>query len=194
MEQKLSDPSLVADMSNYKKVNKEYRDLEPIVEAYEVYKNLLSNISFNRETLNTEKDPEMRELAKMELDETEAQLEPLEEEIRKLLIPKDPEDDKNAILEIRGGTGGDEASIFAGDLYRMYMKYCVCNGAPKRTKVRGEANESGSPTPAVRWLTRIGFSCCGQQPAFPGHLLRELRVVHSLLKNCVVRFHLAMIR
>ena len=71
--------------------------------------------------------------------------------------------------------------------------YCVCNGAPKRTKVRGEANESGSPTPAVRWLTRIGFSCCGQQPAFPGHLLRELRVVHSLLKSCVVRFHLAQI-
>ena len=128
LEQKLSDPSLVADMSNYKKVNKEYRDLEPIVEAYEVYKNLLSNISFNRETLNTEKDPEMRELAKMELDETEAQLEPLEEEIRKLLIPKDPEDDKNAILEIRGGTGGDEASIFAGDLYRMYMKYCEVKG------------------------------------------------------------------
>ena len=70
----------------------------------------------------------MRELAKMELDETEAQLEPLEEEIRKLLIPKDPEDDKNAILEIRGGTGGDEASIFAGDLYRMYMKYCEVKG------------------------------------------------------------------
>jgi peptide chain release factor 1 len=88
----------------------------------------LSNISYNRETLNTEKDPEMRELAKMELEETEAQLVPLEEEIRKLLIPKDPEDDKNAILEIRGGTGGDEASIFAGDLYRMYMKYCEVKG------------------------------------------------------------------
>lgn len=128
LEQKLSDPSLVADMSNYKKVNKEYRDLEPIVAAYETYKNLLSNISFNRETLNTEKDPEMRELAKLELEETEAQLEPLEDEIRKLLIPKDPEDDKNAILEIRGGTGGDEASIFAGDLYRMYMKYCEVKG------------------------------------------------------------------
>ena len=128
LELKLSDPGLVSDMSQFKKVNKEYRDLEPVVEAYEKYKNLLSNISFSREMLNTEKDSEMREMAKAELDELEAILPGMEEEIRQLLIPKDPEDDKNCILEIRAGTGGDEASIFAGDLLRMYLKYCENKG------------------------------------------------------------------
>ncbi len=128
LESQLSDPGVVGDMQRFKKTSKEYKDLEPIVEAYEQYKNLLSNITFNRQVLNEEKDEEMREMAKVELEEQQAALPALEDRIRFLLIPKDPEDDKNAILEIRAGTGGDEASIFAGDLLRMYLKYCEDRG------------------------------------------------------------------
>ena len=130
LESQLSDPGVVGDMQKFKKTSKEYKDLEPIVQAYEKYKNLLSNIDFNKQVLNEEKDAEMREMAKAELEEQQEQLPALEEEIRFLLIPKDPEDDKNAILEIRAGTGGDEASIFAGDLLRMYLKYCERRGWP----------------------------------------------------------------
>ncbi len=128
LEQQLSDAGVVADAQRFRKVGKEYRDLEPIVEAYEKYKNLLSNITFNKQVVAEEKDEELKEMAKMELDEQLAQLPELEEEIRLLLIPKDPEDDKNAILEIRAGTGGDEASIFAGDLLKMYLRYCDSKG------------------------------------------------------------------
>jgi peptide chain release factor 1 len=128
LEQQLGDPSLVADMTQYKKVNKEYRDLEPVVEVYEAYKLLTENMRYNREILKTEKDAELREMAKMELEEQELQLPELEEKIKQLLIPKDPEDDKNAIIEIRAGTGGDEASLFAGDLLKMYQRYCESKG------------------------------------------------------------------
>ncbi len=128
LEQQLSDAGVVADAQRFRKVGKEYRDLEPIVDAYEKYKNLLSNITFNKQVVAEEKDEELKEMAKMELDEQLAQLPELEEEIRLLLIPKDPEDDKNAILEIRAGTGGDEASIFAGDLLKMYLRYCDSKG------------------------------------------------------------------
>jgi len=128
LESQLSDPGVVGDMQKFKKTSKEYKDLEPIVKAYETYKNLLSNIDFNKQVLAEEKDAEMRDMAKAELDEQQEQLPKLEDEIRYLLIPKDPEDDKNAILEIRAGTGGDEASIFAGDLLRMYLKYCENKG------------------------------------------------------------------
>ena len=122
--QKISDPDVIADMDKYIKLNKEYKDLEPIVQAYEEYKNTLSNIESAREILANEKDPEMKEMAQQELDDLNAKLAPLEEKIKMLLVPKEPEDEKNAIVEIRAGTGGDEASIFAGDLYRMYIKYC----------------------------------------------------------------------
>lgn len=122
--QLITDPAIINDMKKYVRLNKEYRDLEPLVEAYNSYKNILSNIQSAKEILATEKDEEMREMAKMELDELEEKVYPLEEEIKILLLPKDPEDDKNAILEIRAGTGGDEASIFAGDLFRMYTHYC----------------------------------------------------------------------
>lgn len=128
LESQLSDPSVVGDMQKFKKTSKEYKDLEPIVKAYFEYKNLLSNIDFNKQVLAEEKDPELREMAKAELDEQQDRVPKLEEEIRYLLIPKDPEDDKNAILEVRAGTGGDEASIFAGDLLRMYLKYCESKG------------------------------------------------------------------
>jgi len=122
--QLITDPDIIADMKRYVKLNKEYRDLEPIIEAYKEYKNILSNIQTAKDILAKEKDEEMREMAKMELIELEEKIGPLEEKIKLLLLPKDPEDEKNAILEIRAGTGGDEASIFAGDLYRMYLKYC----------------------------------------------------------------------
>ncbi len=124
----ITQPDIINDMERYVKLNKEYKDLEPIIGAYEEYKLLLSNITSTRELLTTEKDEEMREMAKEELDDLLGKIEPLEEEIKVLLLPGDPEDDKNAVLEIRAGTGGDEASIFAGDLYRLYTKYCETRG------------------------------------------------------------------
>lgn len=128
LEQRLSDPDVVADMQNFKKLSKEYRDLEPIAEAYDSYAQLLSNIDFNRSLLATETDPEMKELAHADLAELLEKQGIMEADIRQLLIPKDPEDDKNAIVEIRAGTGGDEASLFAGDLLKMYQKYCETRG------------------------------------------------------------------
>ncbi len=115
-------------MDKYVKLNKEYKDLEPIIEAYDEYTNIISNIDNAKSILSTEKDEEMREMAKMEIDELTAKIDPMEEKIKLLLIPKDPEDEKNAIVEIRGGAGGDEASLFAGELMRMYMKYCETKG------------------------------------------------------------------
>ncbi len=114
--QLITDPEIISDMKRYIQLNKEYKDLEPIIEAYKEYKNILDNIASAREILNNEKDPEFREMAKTELDELLERQEKLEEEIRILLIPTDPQDGKNAIVEIRAGTGGDEAAIFAGDL------------------------------------------------------------------------------
>ena len=121
--QLINDPSVIGDMDRYVKLNREYRQLEPIIEAYDAFSNLLSNVDSAKEILAEEKDEEMREMAKEELDLYQQQLAPLEEEIKLLLLPRDPEDEKAAIVEIRAGTGGDEASIFAGDLYRMYTKY-----------------------------------------------------------------------
>ena len=124
----ITQPDIINDMKRYVKLNKEYKSLEPVVEAYNEYKNLLSNISNAKEMLVTEKDEEMREMAKEELDTLQEKVIPLEEKIKILLLPADPEDDKNAVLEIRAGTGGDEASIFAGDLMRMYTKFCETKG------------------------------------------------------------------
>lgn len=128
LEEQLSDPGVVSDMSRFKKLSKEYRDLEPIADAYDQYKQLLSNMEFNREMIATETDPEMRDMAYTDLAELEQKLTEMEADIRQMLIPKDPEDDKNAIIEIRAGTGGDEASLFAGDLLKMYQKYCEARG------------------------------------------------------------------
>ncbi len=124
----ITDPDIVSDMKRYISLNKEYKDLGPIIEAYKEYKNIFENIQSTKEILTKEKDPEFREMAKIELDELVEKEEILEEEIRILLIPADPQDDKNAIVEIRAGTGGDEAAIFAGDLYRMYQKFCETKG------------------------------------------------------------------
>ncbi|MGE0089841.1 MAG: peptide chain release factor 1 [Bacteroidales bacterium] len=122
--QLITDPAIISDMKKYIKLNKEYRDLEPLIEAYNEYKNILSNVDSAKEIIATEKDEDLREMAKAELTELEEKIEPLEDQIKLLLLPKDPQDTKNAIVEIRAGTGGDEASIFAGDLFRMYTKYC----------------------------------------------------------------------
>jgi peptide chain release factor 1 len=122
--QLITDPAIISDMKKYIKLNKEYRDLEPLIEAYIEYKNILSNVDSAKEIIATEKDEDLREMAKAELIELEQKIDPLEDQIKLLLLPKDPQDTKNAIVEIRAGTGGDEASIFAGDLFRMYTKYC----------------------------------------------------------------------
>ena len=120
----MSDPAVMSDMKKFVKLNKDYKDLEPVVTTYKEYKQLLSDIDSAKSVLAEEKDPEFREMAKEELDDLNPKKEELEEHIRILLIPKDPEDDKNCVMEIRAGTGGDEASIFAGDLFRMYQKFC----------------------------------------------------------------------
>ncbi len=119
----LTQQEVLSDMKRYVKLNKEYKELQPIIESYEKFKMALANITSARELLVTEKDDEMKEMAKAELDELNEMLPAMEEEIKLLLIPSDPEDDKNAVMEIRAGTGGDEASIFAGDLFRMYSKF-----------------------------------------------------------------------
>lgn len=128
VEEMLSQPDVLSDMKRFTQMNREYKGLQAIVDKYFIYKNLVGNIESARELLKTEKDDEMRAMAKAELDEMEPKVALMEEEIRVLMIPKDPEDSKNALLEIRAGTGGDEASIFAGDLYRMYMYFCDKRG------------------------------------------------------------------
>ncbi len=124
----LTDPEVISDTPRYIKLNKEYRDLEKLVEASREYKNLVENISGAKEILKEEDDDELRQMAREELDEMEEKLPAMEEEIKLLLLPSDPEDDKNAIVEIRAGAGGDEASIFAGELFRMYNKFCEDKG------------------------------------------------------------------
>ena len=123
VSQLIVQPDAMSDMKKYTQLSKEYKDLEKIVSRYKVYKNTIENIASAKELLNVEKDPEFREMAKMELEELQEKEEELEEELKKLLIPKDPNDSKNVILEIRAGTGGDEAAIFAGDLFRMYQRF-----------------------------------------------------------------------
>ncbi|MDR1226180.1 MAG: peptide chain release factor 1 [Prevotellaceae bacterium] len=126
--QQLTDPAIIADMKKFVQLNKEYRELEPIVQACDEYRNMLSNIVDARNILANEKDQDLREMAREELATLEEKQPKLEEEIKLLLVPADPQDSKNAVLEIRAGTGGDEASIFAGDLFRMYSKYIENKG------------------------------------------------------------------
>lgn len=123
----LSNPEIVNDNRKFSAMSKEYRSVEKIVKAYEEYKKLLDDIEFYKEALSGD-DAELRELAKAETPAMDEKKEKLESYIRQLLIPKEPQDEKNAILEIRAGTGGDEASLFAGDLLRMYIKYCEKRG------------------------------------------------------------------
>lgn len=124
VERLLSDPAVASNQENYVKLNKEYKNLEPIIIAYKEFKNIIENIESSKIMLHEEDDSEMKQMAKDEIETLTERKKELEEEIKILLLPKDPEDDKNAIVEIRAGTGGDEASLFAGDLFRMYTKFC----------------------------------------------------------------------
>jgi len=128
IEQQINDPAVMSDIKNYIRLSKDFKELQPVEAAYKQYKSLMDNMESAREMLNEEKDEEMRAFAREELESMIAQKDVLEEDIRLMLIPADPQDGKNAILEIRAGTGGDEASLFAGDLYRMYSRYCETKG------------------------------------------------------------------
>ncbi len=128
IEKQMNDPEITSDMKRFVKLSKDYKDLQPVVKAYHEYKSLLESIAECKELLSNEKDEELREMAKEELALGNERKEKMEEEIRIMLIPSDPQDSKNAVVEIRGGTGGDEACIFAGDLFRMYSRYCEKKG------------------------------------------------------------------
>ncbi len=128
LEKKVADPDIIADQSQWQKYIKEHADLQPIVEKYREYRDVVSQLEESKEILQEESDEELRELAKMEISEAEDKIGPLEEELKVLLLPKDPNDDKNVIVEIRGGAGGDEAALFAGDLFRMYSRYAERRG------------------------------------------------------------------
>lgn len=154
IQQQMNDPEVIADMKKFIKLNKDYKDLQPIVKAYNKYANILANIDSAKNLLKTEKDEEFRAMAKEELHDLNAQQEKLEEDIRIMLIPKDPQDNKNAIVEIRAGTGGDEASIFAGDLYRMYIKYCES----KKWKIEPVSSTEGT----VGGFKEIIFNVIGE--------------------------------
>lgn len=123
LELLLSSPEVVSDMARFTRLNKEYKGLEAINQSYLQYKRIMVGIAEAKDILANEKDKELRDLAKEELEQLEAEKEPLEAEVRIQLLPKDPEDEKSCVIEIRSGTGGDEAAIFAGDLYRMYTRY-----------------------------------------------------------------------
>lgn len=128
IQEMMNDPAVVSDMKKFIKLNKDYKDLQPIIKAYNDYKTIINNIESAKNILKTEKDEEFRIMAKEELVQLNEDKEELEEDIRVMLIPADPQDTKNAIVEIRAGTGGDEASIFAGDLFRMYQKFIETQG------------------------------------------------------------------
>lgn len=143
VEQELSQPEATADMKRFTKLNREYKEMQRVVERYKEYKVVLSNIEGAKHIVMTEKDEDFKEMARAELATYEARELALQEEIRKLLIPQDPEDFKNAVVEVRAGTGGDEASIFAGDLYRMYMRYCERRGWKLETLEVNEGTAGG---------------------------------------------------
>jgi peptide chain release factor 1 len=143
VERQLQDPAIFGDMKRYAALNKEYRDLEKLVIAFRGYSDLLGNIETNKKIIATEKDPEFVEMAKLELLELEPALEPSEQALRLLLVPKAPEDSRNVLLEVRAGTGGDEASLFAGDLARMYTRYCERRGWKMEVQDANEGTMGG---------------------------------------------------
>lgn len=139
----ITDPSVIADQHRYVKLTKEYKELGELMKARKKYSNLLSNLNDSKNLLLTESDPDMKEMAREEVAECEKMIPVLEEEIKLMLVPKDPEDSKNAILEIRGGTGGDEAALFAGDLFRMYTKFCEKKGWKLEVSSANEGTSGG---------------------------------------------------
>jgi peptide chain release factor 1 len=128
IEQQLNDPDIMSDMKLYVKLNRDYKDLQPLVNAYLRYSKIENDMASAKEVLHKEKDEDFRAMAKEEINQLSEEKEKLEDEIQIMLLPTDPQDSKNAILEIRAGTGGDEASIFAGDIFRMYTKFCETKG------------------------------------------------------------------
>lgn len=151
----ITDPSVISDQKRFVKLNKEYHDLEQILAARDEYKLALSHLAEAKEILDVESDPEMREMAKAEIEAIEPKIPQMEEAIKLLLIPADPEDNKNAIVEIRGGTGGDEAAIFAGDLFKMYTRYCESKGWKVEVTSISEGTSGG--------YKEVIFTVSGQQ-------------------------------
>ena len=139
----ITDPDVLADQKRYVKLTKEYSELKKLVDARNEYKTTLANLDEARALLDSEHDPEMREMARAEIDDIEARLPQMEEHIKLLLIPTDPEDAKNAVMEIRGGTGGDEAAIFAGDLFKMYSRYIESKGWRLQVTSESEGTSGG---------------------------------------------------
>jgi len=139
----ITAPDIIADQKRFMKLSKEYRDLERILDKGKEYRNLLGNIQEGRDTLEAESDPELRVMAREMMQEAEQRIPSLEEEIKLLLIPADPEDAKNVVMEIRGGTGGDEAALFAGDLYKMYVRYCEGRGWTTEVTSMSEGTAGG---------------------------------------------------
>lgn len=128
LETQLGDPSVVADMKRYIELNRDYKNLGPVVEVAKRYEEVVTNIAGSEEIIANESDPEFVDMARSELDELKPEKQDLEDQLQVLMLPKDPEDSRNCVVEVRAGTGGDEASIFAGDLFRMYSKYCAAKG------------------------------------------------------------------
>src|SRR5574344_656743 len=143
IQEQITDPSIMSDMKKYVQLSKEFKEIGPIVKAGDRYRKMVEDYDAAKEIIHNEKDEELREMAKEELAELEERLPSMEEEIRLLLIPADPEDSKNAIVEIRGGTGGDEAAIFAGDLFKMYVKYCENKGWKVEVTSTNEGTSGG---------------------------------------------------
>ena len=139
----ITDPSVIADQKRYVKLTKEYKDLGKIVDARKEYIGCLQNVEDAKEMIQAESDPETKDMLREELAESEKRIPELEEEIKLLLVPADPEDDKNVIMEIRGGTGGDEAALFAGDLFRMYTKYIESKGWKMAVSSMSEGTAGG---------------------------------------------------
>lgn len=142
IQEKLSDPDIVRDMKKFSKLNKEYKGLEPIIEAYKSYKDVLSSME-DAQSMLSDKDPEMQAMAREEMEGLQSSKKKLEEKLKVLLIPKDPDDSLDVVMEIRSGTGGDEASIFAGDLLRMYTKYCESNNLKTEIISLNEGSSGG---------------------------------------------------
>lgn len=153
--QLLSQPAVVSDMKKFTQLSKEYSDLEKVVTKYDEYTGVLQDLQHAREVLENEKDAELRELAKMELEEMAPKRDRLDSEIKELLMPKDPNDDKNCVLEIRAGTGGDEAAIFAGDLWRMYQRFCDRRGL-KMTVVDVTEGTAGGYKEVISSIEGVG--------------------------------------
>ena len=143
LSQQISDPAVMGDMKRYIQLNKEYKELEPIIEAGRKYEQMVANLADAKDILQNEKDEELRDMAKEEIATLEEELPVMEENIKLLLIPSDPQDSKNAIVEIRAGAGGDEASIFAGDLFRMYTKFAEKKGWKMEINSQAEGTSGG---------------------------------------------------